>query len=204
MPHAKPRRRALSSPNPDAYVVPRTGVAAGAYPGLPSSRPSQELDDKLNAFFDSGISAFIDLTDPADGLEPYAPRARELGAERGTDIAYDRLTIRDVDTCTPAHMRTVLDLIDTRLAEGRGVYVHCWGGIGRTGMAIGCWLVRHGRTGTTALEKVDELFRTMAPDRVARHRHTGSPQTQAQREMVLEWVAEERRTRDANTRGGEA
>ena len=31
------------------------------------------------------------------------------------------------------------------------MYLHCWGGVGRTGTVVGCWLVRHGRTGDEAL-----------------------------------------------------
>jgi protein-tyrosine phosphatase len=38
----------------------------------------------------------------------------------------------------------VLDAIDGALAAGGTVYVHCWGGRGRTGVIVGCWLVRHG------------------------------------------------------------
>jgi protein-tyrosine phosphatase len=40
-------------------------------------------------------------------------------------------------------MGSVLDAIDTSLDEVGPAYVHCWGGHGRTGTAIGCWLVRH-------------------------------------------------------------
>ena len=28
--------------------------------------------------------------------------------------------------------------------DGRKVYVHCWGGVGRTGTVVGCYLVRQG------------------------------------------------------------
>ena len=186
------RSRPIERPNTDCYVVTGTRIVAGAYPGLPHWYPAHELDARLNAFLDSGITAFVDLTDPADGLDPYEPRLRELAADRGVELAYDRLTIRDIDICTPAHMEKVLDLIDQRIAEGHGVYVHCWGGIGRTGLTIGCWLVRRGMTGQRALLKVGNLFRSMDVSRVAKHSATGSPQTVAQRRMVLEWEAVER------------
>ena len=184
--------RPVERPKTDCYVVTGTRIVAGSYPGLPHSCPSHELDAKLDAFLDSGLTAFVDLTDPADGLDPYEPRLRELAGARGIELAYDRLTIRDIDICTPTHMRTVLDLIDERIAEGHGVYVHCWGGIGRTGLTIGCWLVRQGMTGHQALTQVGKLFRSMDVSRVARHSATGSPQTVEQRRMVLEWEAVER------------
>ena len=189
------RRRAFERPNTDSYLIPGTRIAAGAYPGTHPSSPAEERDAKLHAFLDAGITAFVDLTDPADGLTDYAPRIRELAAERGIRIAYDRLTIRDIDICTPAHMRKVLDLVDTRLAEGHGVYIHCWGGIGRTGLTVGCWLVRHGASGDQALRKVGKLFQSMDASRVERHRATGSPQTLAQRDMVREWEGVERPAR---------
>ena len=30
-------------------------------------------------------------------------------------------------------MQEILDAVDRALAAGRNVYLHCWGGIGRTG-----------------------------------------------------------------------
>ena len=42
-----------------------------------------------------------------------------------------------------------------------GVYVHCWGGIGRTGTTVGCWFVRHGRTGDQALAEIAERWQWM-------------------------------------------
>ena len=189
---SRPRPRPVERPHTDCYIVPGTRIVAGSYAGVHPDHPPGVLDDKLNAFLDSGITAFIDLTDPADGLAPYEPRVRELAASRGIDLAYDRLTIRDIDICTPAHMRRVLDLIDQRVTEGHGVYVHCWGGIGRTGLTIGCWLVRQGLTGEQALRKVGKLFQSMDVSRVERWAATGSPQTQAQRDMVRAWEAEER------------
>ncbi|GIS99317.1 MAG: hypothetical protein CM1200mP26_10300 [Acidimicrobiales bacterium] len=40
--------------------------------------------------------------------------------------------------------RLILDDLDSFLEQGRNVYVHCWGGSGRTGTIIGCWIRRHG------------------------------------------------------------
>jgi protein-tyrosine phosphatase len=52
--------------------------------------------------------------------------------------------IVDLGTTTVPHMTRILDDVDAALADDRSVYVHCWGGIGRTGTVVGCWLVRHG------------------------------------------------------------
>lgn len=177
----------IQPPIANSYVVPGTRLAAGEYPGSPSKTPPHEAEGKLEAFLDAGISAFIDLTDPADGLAPYEPMLREVASRRGVSVAYERLTMRDMDICEPSFMRTVLDTINARLEEGHGVYVHCWGGIGRTGMAVGCWLVRRGATGEEALAQVKALFHTMSPAKVKRHASWGSPQTEPQRTMVRTW-----------------
>ena len=44
-------------------------------------------------------------------------------------------------------MAGLLDAIDTAMRDGKTVYLHCWGGVGRTGNVVGCSLVRHGHTG---------------------------------------------------------
>ena len=45
-----------------------------------------------------------------------------------------------------------------RWSDGKNVYVYCWGGIGRTSTAVGCWLVRHGMTGDEALAEIAERW----------------------------------------------
>ena len=77
-----------------------------------------------------------------------------------------------------------LDAIDEALDAGRNVYVHCWGGIGRTGTVVGCWLVRHGMTGDEALAEIAERWRGMEK----RYRHPRSPQTAQQRAYVRNWT----------------
>jgi protein-tyrosine phosphatase len=69
----------------------------------------------------------------------------------------------------------VLDLIDEELAAGGVVFVHCWAGCGRTGVVVGCWLVRHGMEPREALS------------RVADTRGLGCPQTLEQRLAILDW-----------------
>ncbi|MFZ5949388.1 MAG: fused DSP-PTPase phosphatase/NAD kinase-like protein [Candidatus Rifleibacteriota bacterium] len=40
------------------------------------------------------------------------------------------------------------------MAAGKPVYVHCWGGLGRTGVVVGCWSRRHGEA--EPLAKLDQ------------------------------------------------
>lgn len=181
----------MQRPVDNAYVVPGTQLVAGEYPGALPNPGNTAARSKLSQFLDQGISAFIDLTSTEDPLAPYDETLNTLAAERSIDIIYERLTIPDMGVCTPSHMHRVLDTIDAHLADGRSVYVHCWGGVGRTGTVVGCWLVRRGNDGEEALAEVQRLFDTMSEDKVRRHRHEGSPQTEPQRDMVRTWSTHE-------------
>ena len=179
-------------PIPDSYVVPGTSLLAGEYPGSRPQAGEPAAVARLAAFLDAGIDCFVDLTTNDDWLDAYAPRLESLADARDVDVVIDRLPIPDMDVCDAAHMRRILDTIDARLDAGRTVYVHCWGGVGRTGTVVGCWLVRHGRTGEQALAEVATLFATMSDEKRRAHAATGSPQTPAQRAMVRTWDREDR------------
>jgi hypothetical protein len=141
----------------------------------------------VSQLLDAGITRVFDLTQPGE-LISYSDLFAVEAAARGITATHQRRPIRDVDICAPEQMRAILDEIDAELAAGETVYVHCWGGVGRTGTVIGCWLVRHGHTGAEALREVQALFQSMSATKVGRHPE-GSPQTPAQRRMVLEWGA---------------
>jgi len=173
-------------PIENSYRIPGALLIAGEYPGILPDRPPSELETKLARFLDIGVSAFVDLTGPPDPLAPYEPTLRALAARRRVEISYERLTIPDMDVCNRQHMSRVLDAIDGYLSNGRTVYVHCWGGVGRTGTVVGCWLVRHGKTGQEALDEVARLFATMSETKRRNHPE-GSPQTPAQCAMVQVW-----------------
>ena len=176
-------------PIPNSYIVPGTRLMAGEYPG---HRDPLEAGARLAALLDAGVETFVDLTSPADGLEPYEPVLRRLAFGPQTE----RLSfpIKDVSITHAEGMCRILDAIDSTLAADRAVYVHCWGGVGRTGTVVGCWLVRHGKSGDEAIAEVDRLFHLMTPKKLARHR-TGSPETEEQREMIREWRHAEDRAR---------
>jgi protein-tyrosine phosphatase len=79
-------------------------------------------------------------------------------------------------------MRRPLDLIDRERGRHGLTYVHCWGGAGRTGTVVGCWLVRRGFGGDAALARIGAL-RADSPAL-----WLDSPQTDEQRTMVRTWA----------------
>ena len=154
----------------DSYRV-ADGLLAGQYPG---SHDPVEAERRLRAFREHGVTLYVDLTHPADSLEPYesllVPEAHRSGHP-----------IVDMGVTTIPHMTRILDEVDGALAASGSVYVHCWGGIGRTGTVVGCWLVRHGLDAGDAVARIAELRRGVSDAAVP------SPQTVAQRAMVAEW-----------------
>jgi hypothetical protein len=57
------------------------------------------------------------------------------------------------------------------------------GGIGRTGTTVGCYLVRHGRSGEQALEELARLYAGAAQSAFYPH----SPEDPRQTAFVREW-----------------
>ena len=169
-------------PHPNSYWLPGCRVLAGDYPY--SSDPRAGLA-KLRRILNAGVTTFIDLTHPHE-LEPYEPALRAEAEARGIAVEHVRLPIRDMDIPSPRQMREVLDAIDAACAAGRTVYVHCWGGVGRTGTVVGCHLARGGLSGPEALAMVGELFASMPSEKLERF-PGGSPQTWAQRDFVRTW-----------------
>src|SRR5262245_14672361 len=144
-------------PIPNSYWLPGEQVLAGEYPGALSA---QTTSDRLTLFLDAGITCFIDLTSAGE-LVPYEPLLRELAAARGLDVRYQRLSIADLGGPPAEHMDRILDLMEAEQDAGRTVYVHCWGGVGRTGTVVGCHLVRGGLDGKAALSTLAQLWRTV-------------------------------------------
>jgi hypothetical protein len=174
----------LSRPYANCYWVQPGRLLAGEYPGafLPTTARR-----KLQQLLEAGVTFFLDLTHPADGLEPYIDLLQAEAKAYAGAIAYRCMPIPDRDVPPVAQMVQTLDLIDTALAASHVVYVHCWGGIGRTGTVVGCYLARHSHDhsncGDAALAQLAQLWQTGAK----RDHHPQSPETPAQVAMVRTW-----------------
>lgn len=168
-------------PIPNSNWVQPGRLLAGEYPG---EKIESDARRKLGLFLDANVRYFVDLTEEGEsGLVPYAQLLADEAARRGVAAEYVRLPIRDVDVPhSREHMAEILNAIDGALGRGLGVYVHCWGGSGRTGTVVGCHLVRGGLGGSEALEQVAAWWKTV--EKYPRSRD--SPQTAAQREWVLD------------------
>jgi hypothetical protein len=180
------QRATADCPFPRSWWVHRPVLLAGCYPG---SLDPVVARVKLQALLDNGIRTVVSLQPReeigAGGLPfmPYEPLLTQLAAERSLRLSCLRHPIEDCGVPTPEMMASILDAIDGSIAASHPVYVHCWGGHGRTGTVVGCWLIRHGCSGNEALSEVTAL---------RRHDHylreNPAPQTDDQRQLVRNWA----------------
>ena len=146
---------------------------------------------KIN-ILDAGIRTLLDPTQASDPLYPYEAALHEAAAARDLDVTYRRFPVPDMGVPSPETMASILSFIAGEVAEGHKVYLHCLGGVGRTGTVAGCLLAGDGRDGDDALATLGRLFATTELRALS---DTVSPQTAAQRDFVHDWP---RRARDLN------
>ena len=162
------------------YWVQAGSVLAGEYPGHVAAERARA---KVNLLIDHGIRTFVDLTTLDDGLDPYVELVDDAARLRGLDLQRVALPIPDMDVIDTTGYATIVDTI--RASTGRGgVYVHCWGGIGRTASVIGCLLVSDGLSADEALDQITQ-WRS-----ITRKAHHPAPQTETQREAVRRFARE--------------
>lgn len=156
-----------------SYWVEENKILAGEYP--------RDLDEKtslikMNKLLNSGISVFIDLTKENDNLFSYSNFLKEA--------IQLKFPIPDL-SIPPSKKLTIqiLDAIEEHTNSGKKVYIHCWGGVGRTGVIVGCWFVRSGLSGKEALIKLKKLWKTN-PKSLTK---PNSPETLEQENYILNW-----------------
>ena len=166
-------------PIPNSYWVIPGRFLAGEYP---AAFGAGRIRKRLDALLEAGLDTFIKLTGENE-LPDYAPALHERAGYYDKTVRVLPFPITDFGLPTPGHMTAILNAIDEALAAGRNVYIHCWGGVGRTGTAVGCYLVRHGMTGDQALAQIASWW-----ENDPRHgMFPRSPETDEQFEFVRAW-----------------
>lgn len=166
------------------WVVPGS-LLAGYYPG---DLDTSTMEKKLKGILRAGIRYVINLMEEKeqnwDGkrFRSYEDDIKRYAGQAGVEITLVRRPIEDLSAPTHDYMRNILDEIDNAVSQNKPIYVHCWGGKGRTGTVVGCFLARHGKAlGKEALQKIMELRKNDPTS------HQRSPETDSQRRMVKYW-----------------
>ena len=173
----------IPRPISESYWVEPGRLLAGEYPG---HFDEEQTRRQIDALIEAGLDMFIDLTRP-DEIPPYTSILFDEAKVYEVEINYQRFPIRDFGLPAPQEMKSILDIIDESVRNGHKIYLHCWGGIGRTGTTVGCYLVRRGRTGEQALNQLAEWWKTVPKS----HFHPHSPETQEQADFIRNWAEQE-------------
>ena len=162
----------------NSYWVIEGRLRAGEHPG---NGPIADIGNKLKWLNGLGINTIVDLTENEMVGIDYSSLITKVAKDCNTQVNYINTPIHDFSTPSNEEMIKILDIVDQELLEHKNIYLHCYGGMGRTGLTVGCYLARHGIAGIHALEKIRELRSNLPED------HKQSPETDGQIRMVLEW-----------------
>lgn len=152
-------------------------VWAGEYPVWEWEQGARTRQLKL--FTDFGINYFLDLTENGE-MPPYAPfLTNNIG----------RHTFPIPNGCVPNNVKWVVDLfriIDKSLSNrtGTNLYIHCVGGVGRTGTIVACYYVYF--KGMSADDALAEMRRRFATH--GRSEWMAAPETNAQVNFIREFA----------------
>lgn len=177
---------ASASPPEWTYWLSPNQVLCGCYPG---AIDAQRTADRIDALVEVGVRTFInlmeadELNNEDDRFRSYVECARHVGRKRDVEVVCQRYPIPDFGIPTLTQVDEILNAI--RFGVERGVvYLHCWGGVGRTGTIACCWLLEQEVAERDTVFDVLAIFRQM--DRVRGCRP--SPETIQQRQFVEEWA----------------
>jgi protein tyrosine phosphatase len=175
----------LEGPFNRSYWVVFGKLLGGCYPG--SEDPIEEKRN-LKGLIQAGIRHVISLLEPQeysrpdDPFAPYVDHMESIAQELKISVTFDQISIKDFSVPPERQMVRILNQIDMCIKCDKPVYVHCWGGRGRTGTVVGCYLARHGfAAGNDVIKKIKELRKDTEDFSDL------SPETREQIKMVMNW-----------------
>ena len=175
----------LQVPIDRSYWVKPGLFLAGAFPGHPDP---EQATARIRAFLSVGIRTFVNLMfeherDHDDNLfVPYAPIVEREAERLGIEARCHRYRIQDVSTPSVELMDEIQATLRESFERNAPVYVHCWGGKGRTGQVVGVYLIEQG------LATSEDFVQVIAELRVADTGIGESPETQEQIDFVTSYV----------------
>jgi ADP-ribosyl-[dinitrogen reductase] hydrolase len=175
-----------AAPMPRSYWVVLGRLLAGAYPSSPDAGERAAWVDSL---WNAVIRTFINLVEENETnnagapFAPYAAPLEECARAGQCNVQFHRFAIRDLGAPSTDVMAQVVCAIDESIAAGNPVYMHCFGGVGRTGTAVCAWLLQQ------RLADISNVFQVLhdlrRADKVAGKRP--APESDSQRAFVKAW-----------------
>ena len=186
------------------WLVPGR-ILCGRYPGSCPSRPvdAETQRDRLAAIREHA-STFVclqselvpqDASWPSEGIAgqsgnaiaPQTAKFQPYAADAGSDASfvYYGIPDRSVFPSVDALEAVVSDLRDRVLLRDERLYIHCWGGRGRTGLVAACLLgalYDDLVEAEEALARVHRYYRLREPEKGGK-----SPETAEQCDQVRDW-----------------
>ena len=170
--------RTRDRPIPNSYWVIPGRLLAGEHPsGALDGVAGAAAGSRLQQMFRAGIDCFIDLTEEGE-----LPEYRQQLPDH---VDYLRFGIADMGVpLNVSQTQALLGAVRSALAREKRVYVHCRAGIGRTGLAIGCFLAEEEASGRKALALLNRLWRQCARSQT----WPTVPQTAEQTDYIRRWL----------------
>lgn len=181
-------------PTPESnWVIPGL-LLVGAYP---ASQSDEETTELLGGILRCGVRKFVclqleyvsEVTEAAwrsgAALRPYFQDAQRL-AGAAVPLSFAHVPIVDCGITDDSKVLRLAEALAGDLAAGQVVYLHCWGGHGRTGTVVSILLhLLYGLSAADAMRRCQAVhdLRRCPVD-------VGSPQTQPQRDQVARVLAQ--------------
>lgn len=160
------------------WVIPNRLLAGE----IPAARDEDESKIKIASLVNSKVNVIINLMEEDERNytdELFHDYSKYLNPEH---VVVHRMSIKDLSIPSKTQMLRILEIIDEALNKNKVVYIHCWGGVGRTGTVVGCYLMRHGMANNAnVIETIEYLKRTTS------NAERESPETEEQQLYLRNW-----------------
>jgi protein-tyrosine phosphatase len=132
---------------------------------MPRPRGGDWLEDEVHAWRQAGIEVVVStlMQDEIDDLDLINEAA--LCRREGIEFVSLPILDRGVPESLPA-MTELVRKLETSLAEGKNVAIHCRMGIGRSSLLAACLLVVAGVDPETAFERIRDARGCAVPDTI--------------------------------------
>lgn len=155
---------------------------------IPSAKDEKVRKNKVQNLVNMGFDTIVNLMEPnemtfsGELLVNYTTDLQDYAKSIEKKVSVHNFPIKDLSITTPDIMKQIITCIFNDIEAGKKVYVHCWGGVGRTGTVIGCFLLEQKMATTeNVMETIAYLKRTTS---IADRR---SPETDEQMDFILNW-----------------